>query len=377
MTEVDLHGARGRDRGARRRQRRGQVDARRGALRVAAADGGEIRIEGAPVKVGSPRRARILGIAAVHQVSALCDPMGLVDTPLARPGATRGGLVDEIEMELPHGGALRSLGVRIPPTRTTVAALSGGQRQMVATRPLARLGAAVLVLDEPTAVLSAMQSVEVLNLVERVRERGVAVVLVTITSPTCCRSPTGSSLRLGRNAGSLRRRDDERGRHRGDHGRMARGACSASARTAASRGRPAVTRDAIGPVGSSLPSRRGSARERLERLPRRSGCSPVIWIVFQVANPSFPVEREPREPRDAVRGDGAHRARRRVRARRRPDRPLRRRPRRARGRHRRGALRRGRLASPRPRSSRPSRPARCSARSTGSSSCASGRPDSS
>lgn len=169
------------------------------------ADGGEVRIDGTPVPVGSPRRARTLGIAAVYQELALCDTMDLVDNLWLGQEPKRAGFIDEIEMERRTAELLRGLGVRIPPTRTTVADLSGGQRQIVAIARSLVSDPRVLVLDEPTAALSATQSVEVLNLVERVRERGVAVVLVSHhIGDVLSVADRVVVLRLGRNAGEFR-----------------------------------------------------------------------------------------------------------------------------------------------------------------------------
>ena len=96
-------------------------------------------------------------------------------------------------MEEQATALLRSLSVRLPDVRAEVGTLSGGQRQSVAiTRAL--LGEPrLVVLDEPTAALGVAQTAQVLALVRRLRERGLGVLLVRTTSPTCSRSPTASS----------------------------------------------------------------------------------------------------------------------------------------------------------------------------------------
>ncbi|WP_092377545.1 ATP-binding cassette domain-containing protein [Micromonospora phaseoli] len=166
------------------------------------ADTGEISWQGRRVQIGRPADASTLGIATVYQDLALCDNLDVVANLYLGRELTRTGVLDEIGMERRARELLTSLSVKIPSVRIAVAALSGGQRQSVAiARSL--LGEPKLVLlDEPTAALGVAQTAEVLDLIERLRKRGLGVLLISHNlADVKAVADRVVVLRLGRTAG--------------------------------------------------------------------------------------------------------------------------------------------------------------------------------
>jgi D-xylose transport system ATP-binding protein len=169
-------------------------------------DESTIEFEGVEVDIRSPHDAAALGIAVVYQDLALCDNLDVVANMYLGAEAREGGLrfMDEIAMEGRATELLRSLSVRLPSVRAEVGTLSGGQRQSVAiTRAL--LGEPKLVvLDEPTAALGVAQTAQVLELVKRLRERGLGVIIVSHNlADVFAVADRIVVLRLGRNAGEF------------------------------------------------------------------------------------------------------------------------------------------------------------------------------
>jgi len=114
----------------------------------------------------------------------------------------KGRLLDEVEMERQSWELLRQLSAKIPSVRIPVASLSGGQRQTVAIARSLLGKPKVVMLDEPTAALGVAQTAEVLNLVERLRERGLAVILISHNmADVMAVADRVAVLRLGRNNG--------------------------------------------------------------------------------------------------------------------------------------------------------------------------------
>jgi D-xylose transport system ATP-binding protein len=142
-------------------------------------DGGEITFAGRKVTVGGPGEAQALGIATVFQDLALCDNLDVVANLFLGQERRRGPFVDEVGMEQESWRLLRSLSAKIPSVRIPIASLSGGQRQTVAIARALVGKPKVVMLDEPTAALGVAQTAEVLNLVERLREQGLGVVLIS------------------------------------------------------------------------------------------------------------------------------------------------------------------------------------------------------
>jgi D-xylose transport system ATP-binding protein len=147
-------------------------------------DHGQYFFEGQEVKVHTPRDATQLGIATVYQDLALCDNLDVVanlylgrEDTFGLPGPL--SFLDEIDMEKRATEVLTSLAIKIPSVRSQVAALSGGQRQVVAVARAVMSDAKVVILDEPTAALGVAQTRQVLDLVKRLRERGLGVVLIS------------------------------------------------------------------------------------------------------------------------------------------------------------------------------------------------------
>ncbi|MBC7597338.1 MAG: sugar ABC transporter ATP-binding protein [Kineosporiaceae bacterium] len=143
------------------------------------ADEGHMVFDGLPVTVNGPKQAQALGIATVFQDLALCDNLDVVANLYLGQELSSAGTLDEVEMEKQSWELLRQLSAKIPSVRIPIASLSGGQRQTVAIARSLVGNPKVVMLDEPTAALGVAQTAEVLNLVERLRSRGLGVVLIS------------------------------------------------------------------------------------------------------------------------------------------------------------------------------------------------------
>jgi D-xylose transport system ATP-binding protein len=147
---------------------------------IVAADSGTYRFEDRIVRVDSPQAAAALGIATIYQDLALSDNLDVVaNLFLGREEVGGVGLLDETDMEQQATKVLTRLAVRIPSVRTQVASLSGGQRQSVAIARSMLGKPTMVVLDEPTAALGVAQTAQVLDLIRRLREQGLAVVVIS------------------------------------------------------------------------------------------------------------------------------------------------------------------------------------------------------
>jgi D-xylose transport system ATP-binding protein len=166
-------------------------------------DSGELFFDGKPVTIASPHAALELGIATVFQDLALCENLDVVaNLFLGRElGSSR---LNEVQMETRSWELLGELSARIPSVRIPVASLSGGQRQTVAIARSLLVNPRLIILDEPTAALGVAQTAEVLNLIERVRARGLAVIMISHNMEDV-RAVADKIvvLRLGRNNGTF------------------------------------------------------------------------------------------------------------------------------------------------------------------------------
>jgi D-xylose transport system ATP-binding protein len=143
-------------------------------------DSGDYFFEGNPVHVHTPRDASVLGIEIVYQDLALCDNLDIVQNMFLGRERVNGLVLDESSMEQAAGETLASLSVRtVRSVRQRVASLSGGQRQTVAIAKAVLWNSKVVILDEPTAALGVAQTAQVLALVRRLADRGLAVVLIS------------------------------------------------------------------------------------------------------------------------------------------------------------------------------------------------------
>ncbi len=126
----------------------------------------------------APSSAIALGIATVFQDLALCENLDVVSN-LFLGHELNPWRLDKVEMEVRAWTLLKELAARVPSVREPVASLSGGQRQTVAIARSLLLDPQIIMLDEPTAALGVAQTAEVLNLIERVRDRGHGVILIS------------------------------------------------------------------------------------------------------------------------------------------------------------------------------------------------------
>jgi D-xylose transport system ATP-binding protein len=173
-------------------------------------DEGEVLFEGHPVTIHGPKDAAKLGIEVVYQDLALCDNLDVVQNMfLGREETATLRRLDETTMEKRATDTLASLSVTtIRSVRQTVAGLSGGQRQSVAVAKAVMWNSKLVILDEPTAALGVAQTRQVLDLVKRLGETGLAVVLISHNLHDIFEvADTITVLRLGQNVAEFKTSD--------------------------------------------------------------------------------------------------------------------------------------------------------------------------
>ncbi|HEY7055611.1 MAG TPA: ATP-binding cassette domain-containing protein [Vicinamibacterales bacterium] len=153
-------------------------------------DGGEIRLDGRVVKFHGPGDARRHGIETVYQDLAVAPAMTIAENlflgrELRRPGLAGSlfRLLDKPRMIAESASHLQSLQIEIGSMKQPVESLSGGQRQGVAVARSAAFARHVVIMDEPTAALGVKESRMVLDLIRRVRDKGLPVLLVSHNMP--------------------------------------------------------------------------------------------------------------------------------------------------------------------------------------------------
>jgi D-xylose transport system ATP-binding protein len=171
-------------------------------------DSGEIFFEGQEVHIHGPKDAARLGIEVVYQDLALCDNLDVVQNMYLGREANRWQILNEAEMEHNTAKTLKSLAVTtISSIRQPVATLSGGQRQSVAVAKAVQWNSKLVILDEPTAALGVAQTEQVLALVRRLGEQGLAVVIISHNLHDIYETADRITvLRLGRTVGIYDRR---------------------------------------------------------------------------------------------------------------------------------------------------------------------------
>ncbi|MET8159904.1 ATP-binding cassette domain-containing protein [Sphaerisporangium sp. NPDC005289] len=175
---------------------------------VISPDSGEITIDDRPVRVGNPHDAQAMGISTVYQDLALCENLDVVANLFLGSERRRWSVLGHIRMERAARDLLTQLDVRIRDIRVPVAMLSGGQRQSVAIARALIGEPRLVILDEPTAALGVEQTAQVLGLIRRLRDRGLAVLLISHNlADVRAVSDRVVVLRLGRNAGEFRTAD--------------------------------------------------------------------------------------------------------------------------------------------------------------------------
>jgi D-xylose transport system ATP-binding protein len=171
-------------------------------------DHGEILFEGRQVHIHGPKDAAKLGIEVVYQDLALCDNLDVVQNMyLGREAHDLFHRLKEPVMEQKTADTLKSLAVTtIRSVRQPVATLSGGQRQSVAVAKAVQWNSKLVILDEPTAALGVAQTEQVLALVKRLAEQGLAVILISHNLHDIFEAATRITvLRLGRTVGVFER----------------------------------------------------------------------------------------------------------------------------------------------------------------------------
>lgn len=168
-------------------------------------DKGQMSLHGEQIRFDSPIHARNMGIETVYQDLALAPELGpaentFVGRELLKPGLLgRLGVIDKARMREQAREAFVSLGTDVKDMDAPVAALSGGQRQSVAICRSVMWAKGLVFMDEPTAALGVRQTRKVLELIRKVADQGVAVVLISHNMPDVLQvSDRIQVLRLGR-----------------------------------------------------------------------------------------------------------------------------------------------------------------------------------
>ena len=172
-------------------------------------DSGQFLFDGRPVTVSGPRDAAALGIEVVYQDLALCDNLDVVQNMFLGREVHSGITLNETTMERRAQETLRGLSVRtLKSVRQKVSSLSGGQRQTVAIAKAVLWNSKLVILDEPTAALGVAQTEQVLSLVRRLADQGLAVILITHNMNDVMRvADSVCALYLGRTAAQVDAKD--------------------------------------------------------------------------------------------------------------------------------------------------------------------------
>lgn len=175
-------------------------------------DAGEVLFQGQPVSISDPAEANAMGIEVVYQDLALCDNLDIVHNMFLGREIKKGIRLDESAMETRAAEVLASLSVRtVRSIRQHVASLSGGQRQTVAIARAVLWNSKLVILDEPTAALGVAQTEQVLQLVRRLADAGLAVVLVSHNMNDVFEvADSINVLYLGQTAAQVRTKDSSR-----------------------------------------------------------------------------------------------------------------------------------------------------------------------
>jgi len=171
-------------------------------------DSGQILFEGHEVKIHGPKDAAKLGIEVVYQDLALCDNLDVVANMFLGRETNRWEILNEASMEHQTAETLKTLAVTtIRSVRQSVATLSGGQRQSVAVARAVMWNSKLVILDEPTAALGVAQTEQVLELVRRLGQQGLGVILISHNLHDVFETADRITvLRLGRDVGVFDRR---------------------------------------------------------------------------------------------------------------------------------------------------------------------------
>ncbi len=175
-------------------------------------DAGEIRIEGTPVHIDSPRRAGELGIALIHQELNLCDNLSVAANISLGREAQRRGFMQLRTIERDARDALAQIGLAVDPS-TPLSQLSIAQQQMVEIAKALSTQARIIVMDEPTSSLTNEEATALFAVIDELREQGVSIIYISHRLGEVCQlADRVCVLRDGENAGQLTREEIDRDR---------------------------------------------------------------------------------------------------------------------------------------------------------------------